>query len=92
MRMSIFAAEAKGQPDTENIRDLKLGAVKLTTVQVTNLPLGHKLNKMGITCLAKHFVKGNSFDITLYVWHVNLTKAKPLNKTHTHPLISEVVT
>jgi hypothetical protein len=36
MRMSMFA-EAK--PDTENIRGSNLAAVKLTTVQVTKLPL-----------------------------------------------------
>jgi hypothetical protein len=39
MRMNIFAAWDKAKPDTENVRGLKLAAVKLTTVQVTKLPL-----------------------------------------------------
>jgi hypothetical protein len=33
-----FAVWDKAKPDTENIRGLNLAAVKLTTVQVTNLP------------------------------------------------------
>jgi hypothetical protein len=39
MRMNIFAAIGQGKPDIENKRDLNLAAVKLTTVQVTKLPL-----------------------------------------------------
>jgi hypothetical protein len=39
MQMQIFAILDKAKPDTENIRDLNLAAVKQTTVQVTRLPL-----------------------------------------------------
>jgi hypothetical protein len=37
--MNMFEAQDKAKPDTENIRGLNLVAVKLTTVQVTKLPL-----------------------------------------------------
>jgi hypothetical protein len=35
MRMKMFAALEQVKPNTENIRDLNLAAVKHTTVQVT---------------------------------------------------------
>jgi hypothetical protein len=35
----MFATQDKANPDMENIWGLKLVAVKLTTVQVTKLPL-----------------------------------------------------
>jgi hypothetical protein len=49
----MFVAYDMAKPDTENIRGLNLAAVNLTTVQVTKLPLYHKLNKIAIICLAK---------------------------------------
>jgi hypothetical protein len=39
MRMNMFAVQDKVKPDVENIRSLNLAVVKLTTVQVTKLPL-----------------------------------------------------
>jgi hypothetical protein len=39
MRMIMFAAYDKAKPDIENLRGLNLAAVKLTTVQMTKLPL-----------------------------------------------------
>jgi hypothetical protein len=39
MRMNMLATSDKEEPDTENIRGLNLAVVKLTTVQVTKLPL-----------------------------------------------------
>jgi hypothetical protein len=39
MRMNMFAAQDKAKPDIENVRGLNLAAVKLTTVQITKLPL-----------------------------------------------------
>jgi hypothetical protein len=39
MRMNIFGALVMVKPYTENIRGLNLVVVKLTTVQVTKLPL-----------------------------------------------------
>jgi hypothetical protein len=35
----MFAVYNKAKPDIENIRSLNLSVVKLTTVQVTKLPL-----------------------------------------------------
>jgi hypothetical protein len=39
MGMNMFAAQDKAKPDTENVKRLNLGAVNLTTVQVTKLAL-----------------------------------------------------
>jgi hypothetical protein len=41
------------KPDTDHIGGLNLGAVKLTTAQVTRQPLQHKICKMGMICSAK---------------------------------------
>jgi hypothetical protein len=35
----MFALQDKAKPDTENIRGSNLAVVKLTTVQMTKLPL-----------------------------------------------------
>jgi hypothetical protein len=35
----MFAVEGKVKPDIENIRGLNLAVVKLTTAQVTTLPM-----------------------------------------------------
>jgi hypothetical protein len=37
----------------ENIRGLNLAVVKPTTVQVTKLPLWHKIRKIGMICSIK---------------------------------------
>jgi hypothetical protein len=39
MIMNTFAAQDKAKPGVENVSGLNLTAVKLTTVQVTKLPL-----------------------------------------------------
>jgi hypothetical protein len=39
MSMNMFVVQDKAKPDTENIRGLNLAVVKLTTIQVTELPL-----------------------------------------------------
>jgi hypothetical protein len=39
MRMNMFVVWDKAKPDVENIRGLNFAVVKLTTVQMTNLPL-----------------------------------------------------
>jgi hypothetical protein len=39
--------------DIENIRGFILAVVKLTTVQVTRLPLQHKIRKIGMICYVK---------------------------------------
>jgi hypothetical protein len=39
MRKNMFAVWDKAKPDIENIRALNLAMVKLTAVQVTELPL-----------------------------------------------------
>jgi hypothetical protein len=38
---------------TENIRGLNLAVVKLTIVQVSKMPLYHKISKIDIVCFAK---------------------------------------
>jgi hypothetical protein len=38
---------------SSNIRSLNLAAVKLTTDQVTKLPLKHKIHKIGMICSVK---------------------------------------
>jgi hypothetical protein len=45
--------EGWAKPDTEIIRGLNLEVVNLTTVQVTKLPMWHKINKMGMIYSAK---------------------------------------
>jgi hypothetical protein len=46
-KMQRFAILDKAKPDTGNIRDLNLAAVKHTTVQVTRLPWLRKLLEIG---------------------------------------------
>jgi hypothetical protein len=52
------------KPDIGNIRGLNLAVVKLTTVQVTKLPLWHKIRKIDMICLAKHVLTED-----LYIVH-----------------------
>jgi hypothetical protein len=40
----------------ENIRGLNFAVVKRTTVQVTKLPLWHKIRKIGMICCAKRIL------------------------------------
>jgi hypothetical protein len=37
--MTMFATYDKVKPDTENIRDINFVAVKLTTIEVSKVPL-----------------------------------------------------
>jgi hypothetical protein len=37
--MNMFVVQDKAKPDTANIKGLNLAVVKLTTVQMTKLPL-----------------------------------------------------
>jgi hypothetical protein len=37
--MNMFAVQDKAKPDTENIKGLNLVVIKLSTVQMTKLPL-----------------------------------------------------
>jgi hypothetical protein len=62
------------KPGTENIRGLNFAVVKLTTVQVTKLPLQHKICKIGMICFAKpvltedlYIVQNEEFSITCYM-------------------------
>jgi hypothetical protein len=68
------------------------------TVQVAKLPLMHKLNKIGMICLAKsrqtediYIVKGKIFNIMLYVQYVHLTMTKHIYKRQTDPLVRDVM-
>jgi hypothetical protein len=76
-----------------------LATAKLRTVQVTKLPLYHKTRKTGMTCFAKPrltddmcVVQKKDFSVNmLYMRYVHLTKAKPIHKRQTHPLVTEDV-
>jgi hypothetical protein len=68
---------------------LKLGGFKVTTVQVTKLPLWHKINKKRMIGFAKpgrtavlhiRMLKGKIFNIMPYVLHIQLRKAKHIHK------------
>jgi hypothetical protein len=80
----MFTVQNKVKPDTESIRGLNLSAVKLTTVQVTKLPLWHKIRKTGMICSAKpvltedlHIVEKQEFSNNmLYVRYVHLTEGE----------------
>jgi hypothetical protein len=57
-----------------NIRDLNLAMVKLTTAQVTKLPLQHKIHKIDMICFAKrelaedlYIKQKEEFSITRYM-------------------------
>jgi hypothetical protein len=49
----MFVVQEEENPDMENMRGLNLTVVKLTTVQVTKLPLQHKIRKIGMICSVK---------------------------------------
>jgi hypothetical protein len=44
--MNMFVAQGKDNPDVENIRGLNLVAAKLTSIDVSKLPLWHKIRKL----------------------------------------------
>jgi hypothetical protein len=66
----------------ENIGGLNLAVVKPTTVQVTKLPLQHKIRNIVMICSVKPVLtvdlcvvqKEEIFNNMLYVWNVYLTK------------------
>jgi hypothetical protein len=69
----MFAVWDMTKPDTENKRGLSFAVVNLTTVQVTRLPLKHKLSKTGKVCFAKplltedlYIVQRKEFSVTCY--------------------------
>jgi hypothetical protein len=49
----MFAVKDKAKPNIENIRGLNLAVDKRTTVQVTKVPLWHKMRKICMICFAK---------------------------------------
>jgi hypothetical protein len=51
----------KTKLDIENIRGLNLAVVKLTTLQVTKLPLQHKISKIGMIRFAKPGLTEDSY-------------------------------
>jgi hypothetical protein len=53
----MFALLDKEEPDIQNIKGLNFALVKLTTVQVTKLPLLHKLCKVDMIYFAKPVLK-----------------------------------
>jgi hypothetical protein len=77
-----------------------LAVFKLTTVQVTKLPLWHKIRKIDMNCFAKPIqtedsciVQKEKFSIKCYVCVTYiLQKAKHIHKRQTHLLVREDVT
>jgi hypothetical protein len=70
----MFTAYDNGKPNVENIRALNVAVVKLTAVQVTKMPLCHKISKIDKVCFAKHeltedfcVVRKEEFSITCYM-------------------------
>jgi hypothetical protein len=70
----MLAVQDKAKPDIENMRDLNLVVVTLTTVQFTKLSLWHKVRKIGMICFAKpvlteefYIVQKENFLITCYI-------------------------
>jgi hypothetical protein len=64
----------KARPDLENIWGLNLAVVKLTTFEMTKLPMYHKIIKIGMICFAKpgltedlYIVKKEKFSKTCYI-------------------------
>jgi hypothetical protein len=87
------------KPDVENARGLNLAVVNLTTVQVTKLPLQHKIRKIGMICFAKPVLTENlcvvqkeEFSITCCKCDTYTSrKAKHIHKRQTHLLAREDV-
>jgi hypothetical protein len=74
MRVDVFAVQDKAKPYIENIRGLNLAMFKLTTVQVTKLPLRHKISTRIVICFAKpgltedlYIVHKEELSITCYM-------------------------
>jgi hypothetical protein len=97
----MFAVQGKVKPDTENIRGLNLVMVKLTIVQVTKLPLQHKIHKIGMICFAKPLLKTEDlyimqkeeFSITCHMCNIySSQKAKHIHKSQIRLLVREDVT
>jgi hypothetical protein len=72
--MKVFAVKDRAKPDRGSIRGLNLAVVKLTTVQVTKLPLKRKIRNIGTICSTKpvlrevlYIVHKEEFSITCYM-------------------------
>jgi hypothetical protein len=97
-RMNTFAVYDKVKPDAENIRGLNLVVVKLTTIQVTKLPLLHKYKRHDLLCKTwtnrglSNSAEARIFSNMPYVQYIDLIKAKPIHKGQTRPLTREDVT
>jgi hypothetical protein len=85
MRMNMFAVY-KTKPYKVNIRGLNLAAVKLTTFQVTKLPLLY--NKAWTNSGLTNIAKGRIFDNTLHMRYVHLKRAKQNLFIRDKPILS----
>jgi hypothetical protein len=86
----MLEVQGKAKPDIENIRGLNLEMDKLTTFQVSKLPLYHKIREIGMICSAKPILtedlcvmQEEKFAVIFYVRFLHLTKAKHIHKRHT---------
>jgi hypothetical protein len=62
------------KPVNINVRSLNLAAVRLTSVQVTNLPVYHKIRKKNVNCFTRpgqtvhaYVVRKENFLVTCYM-------------------------
>jgi hypothetical protein len=99
IKSSIFWYITSCSPFKENPRGWNLAVAKLTTVQVTKLPLQHKIRKIGRICVAKpvvtedlYIVQKEEFSITCYTCDTYAwRKAKHIHKRQNHLLVREDV-
>jgi hypothetical protein len=90
MTMNLFAVQQNAKPDKESIRDLNFAVVELTTIQLTKLPLYHKISKTGTICFAKPGLTENFHIVNkaeLSVTYVDFTKAKRVHERQTRPFV-----
>jgi hypothetical protein len=69
----MFEAYGKAKPKIEHISGLNLAVAKLMTIQVTKLPLYHKISKIDMICFPKPILKEDlyivqkaKFSITIF--------------------------
>jgi hypothetical protein len=88
------------KPHIENTRGLNWVVVKLTTIQVTKLPLYHKIHKIGMICSGKpvliqdlYVVQKEDFSITCCMCEMcTWQNAEHIHNRRTHLLVREDVT
>jgi hypothetical protein len=84
----MFTVQQKAKLNRESIRDLNFVTVELTTIQLTKLPLYHKISKIGTICFAKPELTEDLYIVhMLHVQYVHFTKAKRVHERQTRPFV-----